>query len=98
VNPEQVFEEEVQLICSKDECDNVGRDTRAELQEEGWSWQEGSLHGLFSIKAVECPDCEVDIESVYQEKKEEVNKYYGAQTSNSDSQKQRRNRSIGDFA
>ena len=66
---EQMFEQEVTLVC--DECgeksDNKLRD---ELVDEGWNWCELEINELGEVRIVHCPDC-FDAEKM----KEEVNKY-----------------------
>jgi hypothetical protein len=84
MNPEQQMEQEIQLGCEGEDCDNQDRDTRAELVEKGWNWKEGSLHGLFNIFAAECPECsDVDVKQIFDEKVDDVEKMYNKHSSES---------------
>lgn len=75
-NPEEAMDEEIKLQCDGDGCDNEATAERAELVERGWEWKEGSVTGLFKIFAVQCPECDIDIPTVFEKKKDSLEDYY----------------------
>jgi hypothetical protein len=76
VNPEQQMQETVKLECDAEDCGNSEEDTRAELVEKGWKWNEGTRNGLFRITAAQCPDCNFDFKQVWEDKKQQVAKVH----------------------
>lgn len=66
MNQEQMMKQQVQLTC--EDCGRQDKAQRHELVEEGWNWKEGKVAGLFNLFAAECPDCDVDIKDVFDEK------------------------------
>ena len=69
VNSEEQMSGEIQLKCDGEDCENSVEDTRSNLVDAGWTWREGSVHGLFRITAVECQVCDVDIEEIWEDRK-----------------------------
>jgi hypothetical protein len=75
------MQQTIELECDGEDCDYTEEDTRAEFVEKGWRWNEGSRNGLFRITAAQCPDCDIDIEQVWEEKKQQIAQVHQGESS-----------------
>lgn len=100
---EEQLNQEITLRCDGRDCKKQKTDKRKNLVEDDWAWKEGSVHGLFRITGVQCPECDIDIQKVYKQEKEEAINYYEDQNKGEDkdlkmSSKHKNQKTLGELS